>query len=45
MIAPCASLVELVSTKPNPRDRPVSRSVMTVTDSQVPIREKNASTR
>src|SRR5881628_590729 len=31
-----ASLDELISTKPKPRERPVSRSVTTVADSHVP---------
>src|SRR5437868_7176025 len=38
-----ASLAELISTKPKPRDRPVSRSVTTVADSHVPSSEKSVS--
>src|SRR5207245_3528608 len=42
-IAFCASLAELISTKPKPRDCPVARSVMTATDSHVPAWENSAS--
>src|SRR5206468_9195424 len=42
-IARSASLAELISTKPKPRDRPVARSVITAADSQVPACEKSAS--
>src|SRR2546427_1623889 len=38
-----ASLDELISTKPKPRERPVSRSVTTVADSHVPISENSDS--
>src|SRR5690242_18529924 len=38
-----ASLDELISTKPKPRERPVSRSVTTVADSHVPTTENSAS--
>src|SRR5207249_2122512 len=42
-IAFCASLAELISTNPKPRDCPVARSVMTATDSHVPACENMAS--
>ena len=32
-----ASPSELISTKPKPRERPVSRSLMIATDSGVPV--------
>src|SRR5262249_11331899 len=42
-IARSASLAELISTKPKPRERPVTRSVITAADSQGPICAKSAS--
>src|SRR5262245_63534694 len=39
-IALWASSLELISTKPNPRDRPVNLSVITRADSTVPCAEK-----
>jgi hypothetical protein len=39
-IAACASLPELISTKPKPFERPVSLSVMILADSTVPYWEK-----
>src|SRR5207244_126111 len=42
-IAFWASLAELISTKPKPRERPVSRSVMTVADVHVPACENSDS--
>jgi hypothetical protein len=41
-IARSASSVVAISTKPNPRDRPVSRSVMTAAESTAPNRAKAA---
>src|SRR5262249_44635783 len=38
-----ASAAEFISTKPNPRDRPVARSVMTDADSQWPTSENSDS--
>src|SRR5881409_1099381 len=38
-----ASLAELISTNPKPRERPVSRSVTTVADSHVPTCENSDS--
>src|SRR4051794_7222209 len=38
-----ASLAELISTKPKPRERPVARSVMTDADSHVPTSAKSCS--
>src|SRR5262245_61052578 len=43
VIAFCASAGELISTKPKPRERPVSRSVITAADSQWPHSANSAS--
>src|SRR6266545_4974878 len=40
-IAFCPSSLEAISTKPKPRERPVSRSSTTVADSTVPICAKS----
>src|SRR5262245_3371218 len=42
LMAFCASLPELISTKPKPRDWPLNLSVMTRADSTVPCAEKTS---
>ena len=41
-IAFCASSVVAISTKPNPRDWPEKRSVITVADCTLPLWAKNS---
>ncbi len=41
-IAACASSGDDISTKPNPLERPVSRSVIIVAEFTVPTAEKNS---